>query len=161
MAEAKKNPTAADKRKAADDALEARIAARKKVTAPTVEAAPAQPEVNEAAPFVPDSPKPEKVTKEKKERKPREAVRKPKAEPVTSDNEAGVLIASLREKITSDLTKQHEKAFVELAKSHKAELKKMVTEEAAAERERVAYEAGVKDGKRDAIKGLKAAIKGV
>ena len=175
MAEAKKTPkktpVAADKRKAADDALEARIAARK-ASAPKTETVTITE--GEALPFVPDAPKaekPAKVAKEKKVAKPREV--KPKAEvPAVSD-----LVAKIEAKVSARIEKVHNQQLKATNKNFLAEVKRLNTEHKAAlkalaamltsdnksyveEREKKAYAAGFKAGEKAANKAITAALKG-
>ena len=177
MAEAKKSapkksvPTpAADKRKAADDALEARIAARK--AAKTVE--PTTITEGEL-PFVPnvEQPKAEKPVKEKKERKAREA--KPKAEAPAAN--VSDLVAKIEAKVSAKIEKVHSAQAKAVAKAHAAEVKQLKAEHKAAlrtltatltsdnksyveEREKKAYAAGLKAGEKAATKSITAALKG-
>ena len=177
MAEAKKSapkksvPTpAADKRKAADDALEARIAARK--AAKTVE--PTTITEGEL-PFVPnvEKPKAEKPVKEKKERKAREA--KPKAEAPAAN--VSDLVAKIEAKVSAKIEKVHSAQAKAVAKAHAAEVKQLKAEHKAAlktltatltsdnksyveEREKKAYAAGLKAGEKAATKSITAALKG-
>ena len=180
MAEAKKttpkkSAPAADKRKAADDALEARIAARKaakptEVPQKATESAP----TTEAPPFVPDAPKaekPAKVAKEKKAPKPREA--KPKAEATAVSD----LVAKIEAKVSAKLEKAHDQQLKATNKNFLAEVKRLNTEHKAAlktltttltsdnksyveEREKKAFEAGFKAGEKAANKAITAALKG-
>lgn len=178
MAEAKKSapkksvPTpAADKRKAADDALEARIAERK--AAKTVE--PTTITEGEL-PFVPnvEQPKVEKPAKEKKERKAREA--KPKTGATASANVSD-LVAKIEAKVSAKLQKAHATQVKELTKAHAAAIKQLKAEHKAAlrtltatltsdnksyveEREKKAYAAGLKAGEKAATKSITAALKG-
>ena len=175
MAEAKKTtkkpPVAADKRKAADDALEARIASRK--AAKPVEPSP----VAEPLPFVPDTPKATKPVKEKKERKPREA--KPKAEATAdvkgmveniaakavakSKKESAALLRGMATRHKAEIKKlnaAHKALLAGLKKAHSASLKSMVPKQDLGAAEKKAYAAGVKAGEKAANKAITAALKG-
>ena len=146
-------PTAAENRKAADDALDDRIkarqakikddAAKNPIPAATPDAKPATPS---ALPFVPTSP--ESAKPEKRARKPREA--KPKAEP---DAELADLIKNAQEKAVKA-------ALKEQAEQHKAILKGTVDKTTHDKLVKQAYEDGIATGKKQALAGVKAALKG-
>lgn len=173
MAEAKKTPTkktpvAADKRKAADDALEARIAARKtKSSEKAVEASPvAQEEIPFAAtPAATDHSDPKPV-KEK-----RKAVRKPKAEPTTGGTDVSGLVSKIEARVSAKIEKVHSAQVKAMTKDHaatvkqlkaenKSTIKLMVTKAEHEEQLKKAYEAGVKAGQKAATKAISAALKG-
>lgn len=172
MAEAKKTtkktPVAADKRKAADDQLEARIAARKQATTPKVETTPVTITEGEALPFVSNVPKAEKPAKEKKVAKPRET--KPKTGEMPSANVSD-LVAKIEAKVSAKLEKAHKKQLAELAKAHTAEIKQLkagwnedrknlVSKDYLVDQTEKAYAAGVKAGEKAANKAITAALKG-
>jgi hypothetical protein len=157
-------PAAADKRKAADKALDDRIAARK-----------ASAKKPEAAPFVPDPPADLEAatTKAMEASKPAKTKRTPK--PRVNKTEAAVDVSGLVERISEKATKkaatEHKKNILSITKlhattmsmlkaQHKSVLKGMVSKEAAAEAEKKAYAAGVKAGAKDSTKGILAALKG-
>ena len=159
-------PTAADKRKEADAELEKRIAGRKAASvkgalakggvakaepeAATSDAKPAKPATPSALPFVPTSPAPAAAspTPEKKARKPREA--KLKAAP---DAELADLINAAKDKAVKA-------ALKEQAEQHKAILKGTVDKSTHDNELKAAYEKGVADGKKQALAGVKATLKG-
>lgn len=159
MAETKTpKPTAADKRKAADDALNARVKARqdaaaKKAAPGTAAPAPVEPAKTPApweqavATGAQQAAKVEEP-KARKERKPREA--KPKAEP---DAELADLIKTAQDKAVKAALKKAEE-------DHKAILKGTVDKTYHDNEVKKAYEAGVADGKKQAIASIKAALKG-
>lgn len=180
MAEAKKSSNkkapASEKRKAADDALEARIAQRKAATAPKEPTPVAVAEVPAAQlPFEPNvkQPKAEKPVKEKKERKPRT----PKAEAPATGSDVSGLVAKIEERVSRRLEKEHKAFITEQEKEHKAEIKQLKADHAAELKKRQAdaktsvnslldaetkkaYNTGHKAGYKLANKDITAALKG-
>ncbi len=152
-------PTAAENRKAADDALNARVKARQEAAAakkdapgtaapapvgPTKAPAPWEQAVATGAQQAAKVEEP----KAKKERKPREA--KPKVAP---DAELADLVKQAQDKAVKAAVK-------EVEEHHKAILKGTVDKTFHDAEVKKAYEAGVAEGKRQSIAGIKAALKG-
>jgi SMC interacting uncharacterized protein involved in chromosome segregation len=122
---------------------------------------------------VTDAPKAEAPAKEK-----RKAVRKPKAEVATTGGDnVGSLVAKIEARVSAKIEKVHAQQVKALTKDHVVTLKTLKAEHKAAlktltatltndnktyveEREKKAYEAGVKAGEKAATKSITAALKG-
>jgi len=167
---------AAEKRDAANRSLEERIAARKQKSSEKPTPSPVAVTELPAAqlPFVPnvEQPKAEKVTKEKKERKPRT----PKAE-AAAPTGVGDIVAKIEARVSAKIEKVHNQQTKALVKDHAATVKQLKAEHKAAlktltatltsdnktyveEREKKAYQAGLKAGEKAATKSITAALKG-
>ena len=189
MAETKTpKPTAAEKRKAADDALNARVKARQEAAAakkdakpldakaviakvnplpaaePTKAPAPWEQAVDKGAQQAAKVEEP----KAKKERKPREP--KPKTD-ATPSADLSEMLAKVRGKAVAVAEKAHNAEIKKLKAEFKTELKKQANDHKAIlkgtvdktyhdKEVRAAHEAGIKVGEKRAHAAIKAALKG-
>ena len=172
-------PTAADKRKAADDALNARVKARqdaaaaKKAAPGTAAPAPVEPAKTPVpweqavAAGAQQAAKVEEP-KAKKERKPREA--KPKAD-AAPNTDLSAMLEKVRSRAVAVAEKVHNAEIKKLKADHKAELKKQADDHKAIlkgtvdktyhdKETKAAHEAGIKVGEKRAHAAIKAALKG-
>jgi len=178
-------PTAADKRKDADDALNARIKARTDAAA-AKKAVPSAKEAMAAANPLPPAVATVKAPweqavekgaqqavaaeapKAKKERKPREA--KPKVE---ASSDLSAMLEKVRSKAVAVADKAHAAEIKKLKAEHKAEVKALEAKHKADVVTMVkvgkstmpirldkAHEAGIKVGEKRAHAAIKAALKG-